>query len=474
MKHERRIFIKNTLLLTGGLFLQNDTFSKTMIRKSAASRIRKEINTLSATDPDLLAYKKAVSVMKQRPASDPTSWSFQAKIHQNFCPHRNWFFLPWHRAYLKQFEEICRAASGQPDFNLPYWNWTKNRSVPATFWGANNVLMDSSRRINAQSKALEEMVGTINIEKILNKQSFEDFGSYAATSQRPTDGSGASGSLEGSPHNHIHNFIGGNMGSFISPTDPIFWLHHANIDRLWATWNDRGHANPTKTTYTNYIFKKNFNNASGQAVDIKTGDMSDQNALGYLYDTQLSGPRLGPVNSSSFAFISSTKLVNSNQFSLNEKHPTSINLTGFKKLYQSAFPQVTSSLPTKSREVKAIISDINPLKEEDYFVRVFIDYPNLNKDTPISDKHYVGSFAFFASEHGDHPAAVGGDMKAMHTPKLTYVFDITNNLKQLFLGNSENLKDDIKIQLLAIPYRANGKAALIAGKVEIVIAQKEV
>jgi tyrosinase len=37
-------------------------------------------------------------------------------------------------------------------------------------------------------------------------------------------------------HNTGHNFIGGHMAGDFSPNDPIFWLHHANVDRIWANW----------------------------------------------------------------------------------------------------------------------------------------------------------------------------------------------------------------------------------------------
>jgi len=39
--------------------------------------------------------------------------------------------------------------------------------------------------------------------------------------------------FEGAPHASVHNYIGGHMGSMVSTNDPLFYLHHSNIDRLW-------------------------------------------------------------------------------------------------------------------------------------------------------------------------------------------------------------------------------------------------
>src|SRR5262249_30234876 len=51
------------------------------------------------------------------------------------CPHGNWWFLPWHRAYLYYFERTLRWASGNPDLALPYWNYSdpKQRMLPRVF-----------------------------------------------------------------------------------------------------------------------------------------------------------------------------------------------------------------------------------------------------------------------------------------------------------------------------------------------------
>ncbi|PVM84301.1 tyrosinase family protein [Caulobacter radicis] len=69
------------------------------------------------------------------------------------------------------------------------------------------------------------------------------------------------GVMEGQPHNKVHNCVGGIwtddqgnttygdgfMQSNLSPVDPLFFLHHANIDRIWDVWTrkQQGFGYPT-------------------------------------------------------------------------------------------------------------------------------------------------------------------------------------------------------------------------------------
>ena len=465
MKIQRRQFIKSAVVLGGGLLASR---SLTVRAFPPTPNVRREVNSPAAL-ADLANYKKAVAVMKLRQNEDPTSWEFQANIHYNWCPHGNWFFLPWHRAYLLHFEQICRAACGDPTFNLPYWDWTKNPKLPVAFWGEGNTLMDSTRENQPADKIPEEFTGTSVMNVILGLDSFEDFGSYRASVQRP--GNTVYGRLEGNPHNYVHGFIGGNMGNFLSPRDPIFWLHHANVDRIWATWNDKAHLNPTDTMYTNYVFKKNFYQVNGQVIpSIRSGDMSDQRSLGYIYDSQLGN--LVAINKrlSNFKLLVNNKISSLNQRTELEAFvPASFQvkgINGFADIASQESALIPANRPGK-KEVKAIISDIVPPEKEDFFVRVFLDCPYLSKDTPISDNHYVGSFAFFGSHH--LMAATSEHMAMPH--RLSYVFDITNNLMRLKSVNQIN-DDQVKIQLLAVPYNGGSKARLITGKVDIVVAQK--
>ena len=50
-----------------------------------------------------------------------------------------------------------------------------------------------------------------------------------------TDFAGFQSELEGA-HNNVHNAVGGQMAQANSPADPLFWLHHSNMDRIWSAW----------------------------------------------------------------------------------------------------------------------------------------------------------------------------------------------------------------------------------------------
>ncbi|MFN2595803.1 MAG: tyrosinase family protein, partial [Pyrinomonadaceae bacterium] len=139
----RRQFIQAAGLAVGGA-VAGLTFETTAQARQV--RVRPNIADLQEGSRALQALRDGVAAMKKLDHTsprDPRGWEQQARIHLNFCPHSNWFFLPWHRAYLHYFEQICRAASGWADFTLPYWDWTTSPNIPAQFWGANNPLFDA-------------------------------------------------------------------------------------------------------------------------------------------------------------------------------------------------------------------------------------------------------------------------------------------------------------------------------------------
>ena len=151
-----------------------------------APLVRRNVGNLSANDPVIISYRKAIVAMRNRkytdlPGTRELSWVYQAAIHQttltlpismgglgisplpswNTCTHGDTpFFWPWHRMYLYWFERIVRQLSCDPNWALPYWDWScpSQRRLPPMFRDpVNSVeLYDSSRNaaINAGTGTL--------------------------------------------------------------------------------------------------------------------------------------------------------------------------------------------------------------------------------------------------------------------------------------------------------------------------------
>ena len=113
--------------------------------QTAAARIRKDINSLSAAE--LATLKTAFEGILAKDPSDPNSYFAQAGIHwlpERFCQHHVPAYNPWHRAYLLGFENALRSVPGCGNVTLPYWDITTPfpdllKSAP----------YDSSRRMSA-------------------------------------------------------------------------------------------------------------------------------------------------------------------------------------------------------------------------------------------------------------------------------------------------------------------------------------
>lgn len=133
-------------------------------------------------------------------------------------------FLPWHRDYLRKVEMMGKAIN--PGFFIPYWKWTTNRAVPpwlVTFLPTVKVA-GPDITVTRSPGAPASLPTTAQVNAILLNATYTGF-----TAQ-----------LEGGPHNTVHTWVGGATGTMSSistaPADPLFWLHHAMIDKIWADW----------------------------------------------------------------------------------------------------------------------------------------------------------------------------------------------------------------------------------------------
>jgi hypothetical protein len=196
-------------------------------------RMRKSISTLSSQDPDLIALRRAIPLMKRSGI-----WNQQIVLHADMSQrhHSSWRFLPWHRLQLSWFEKQVARLSGRANFALPYWDWDDDRVPTLMFNDPVFNLPGRDARQGDSIKAFMARNGRTYTGRITD--GFATFFGRPRNSNGST--SGYSGSAEWSGHNMLHGFVGGDMGRLDrSPNDPLFWMHHANIDRIWSLWHQR-------------------------------------------------------------------------------------------------------------------------------------------------------------------------------------------------------------------------------------------
>jgi tyrosinase len=443
MGHNRRDFLR-TVMAGASWGLLGACATVEDCRREIANRpVRRNINSLAPDHPIIVAYKSAITQMKALPASDPRSWTNQARIHNDFCPHANWLFLPWHRIYLLYFERICRKLSGMADFALPYWDWTANPRVPAVFWGASsNPLFDATRMARETSVASPANVGPDMLESILGETNFLVFGSTpiaATASQRTTAGYGR---LEGTPHNYIHGFVGGNMGAFMSPLDPIFWLHHNNIERRWVEWNFvRERANTNDRAWLDREFTE-FCDENGQPVRVKVDTSLLFPALSYRFDDVGPGPAPGPGPAGApRAMVADTK-ASQEQHARTARAGARVRLEVVRRL-TPALPLTAELGKPSSLRFGVEPQSLRGMRREDgnrtliafngasldhttdFSVRVFVNKPDATAETPPSDPHFAGAFAFFHHGGAGHAHGQGGTGD--------FIVDASDALKRLNL-----------------------------------------
>ncbi|MEO9824122.1 MAG: tyrosinase family protein [Paracoccaceae bacterium] len=446
---------------------------------------RRDVNTLDPDDPILTTYHDAVKAMRALPEDNPRSWEHQAKIHNRYCPHGNWFFLPWHRAYLAQFEGIIREISGNTDWALPYWDWTRNPQIPAPFWESGSAL-NHARSANSTTNMPREYVGEDVIEAIMLKSNFEDFASFKASA--PYNGTGGGqATLEARPHNRVHGAIGGDMSSYFSPRDAIFWLHHGNIDRIWASWNAGGNANTNDSDLTSFLFSASqrdrdgnvnasqFVGPNGSPIEYTVADLYSTQQMGYAYDRlETTVPNTFIFAAQNLALQSATQEVLGRDINrtVNAGVPLETAITITSALTQSvaetgrvqALSRIAALQPVslpKLSTATLVARGLKTPKDPDATIRVFLNCDYLTLETPISDPHYVGSAAFFLA--GGH-AGTGHD----HNQGATYRFDLTEAVDAL-RRSGRTISEQIRPQILAIGADGKGTELAIDGSFELII-----
>lgn len=144
--------------------------------------------------------------------------------HGSMGPIGRQRFLPWHRDFLLQLERQLQGLDANAF--IPYWDWATDRSLPGWIAGFQPAVQVPGVRhpvqIHRSLGRHGRLASEFEVESLVTNTQL----SYTTFTS----------ALEGF-HNDVHNWVGGTMSNImISPADPVFWLHHAQVDRLWSQW----------------------------------------------------------------------------------------------------------------------------------------------------------------------------------------------------------------------------------------------
>jgi len=237
-------------------------------------------NTFKPNDPGVLCPTDTKTVTKIGETGEPF-----------YCKHGVYSFIAWYTPYIYQFELLLNKynRSNSSDYiTLPYLDLTNfsddftfineptitifydkkqitiDNPLASAYYYVNNVKTKITRGGFLTPKTKRQCSQLNTVKKQLNNAlyaaTYERFSSLPVT-YKPSNVVADYVPLE-TPHNQLHDIIGGKNGNMsdisISAFDPIFWLHHCNMDRHFYTWMYKNTDRFTKSIYPDKILDKTY------------------------------------------------------------------------------------------------------------------------------------------------------------------------------------------------------------------------
>ncbi|RFC35293.1 MAG: Protein of unknown function (DUF-B2219) [Candidatus Nitrotoga sp. SPKER] len=511
-------------------FVKDEELMKALIKGVRAMKERKP------SDPLSWFYQAAIhgvtpEKIAEAAAQDPDVLNVDQKKYWNQCPHNSQEsanFLPWHRAYTSHFERILRAHTDEPRFSLPYWDYSKpeNYRFPREFgitklspklaatvghnydnplWYEDRNLYFASWEHWSNNYLPYVQLTPEAVDWSLAKDSLVFFG---ATEQEGLGGGVADddtntrGLLESFPHDPLHRITGivvpdqivfdpSSPGKVITKAgdglgmakpatagfDPIFSIHHSNIDRLWAEWSlmpDKGWGHfPPQEWFDEkpwfffdptVVFDPISNTGQLQAKPINRArkEYFDHRALGisFKYENLNIRPLALPDQILLTAHKPITDLkkpLSLASFTVNvrvsglrpERVSTSSISQSLKVPAEKTRDQILFGASSKRILMRIHGIDLSAIQSTGFDVHIVTDSTKIPKRI---DKSFVGTIALFRhSQKNQSPLKEHGNHNDLKSTDSHDTFDITQALKAI------DLSDLSKVNVVIVPYSLSAR-----------------
>jgi polyphenol oxidase len=408
-------------------------------------RVRKSAFELSTAEIDRLktAYAALRKLNTDHP-DDPRGWLSQGHVHCWYCGggsngqegesiHGSWWFFPWHRAYLYFHERILCKLIGDDTLALPYWDWDsdKRQMFPASYGDPSdnsNPLFDMLRSAAPHNPISTGAVSVRGMNLTMNSSTNN---LYMGTQ------TGRAGAMERQPHGPVHIWTGdtsmqsikNDMGVLATAAqDPVFFAHHANIDRLWTVWLNLApatHQNFPSPTWSTHAWQ--FYDENAVWTEIAVSDVLDPSgSLRYTWQA----PSVKPIwtftpKAPKVAITAALGAAPTTFLVANAPGGIAIG-TKPQSRTVSLPPPLATGLTTLSvtspSEYLLHIEDIQVPPDQQVMFQVFINLPDANAKTSVDLPNFAGTVTVLAQ----------GVMPVGHRhASVNEVLDITDTLSQV-------------------------------------------
>ncbi|XP_055820805.1 catechol oxidase B, chloroplastic-like [Solanum dulcamara] len=419
-----------------------------------------------AADEEYIAkYQLAISRMRalDKDPFDPIGFKQQANVHCAYCNgayriggkelqiHFSWLFFPFHRWYLYFYERILGSLIDDPTFGLPYWNWDhpKGMRIPPMFDNEASSLYDQNRNQNHRNGTIIDL-GHFGKEtqipqlQIMTNNLTLMYRQMVTNAPCPSQFFGeryflgvdpkAQGTIENIPHTPVHIWTGDtprqkhgeDMGNFYSAgLDPVFYCHHANVDRMWNEWKLIGgkRRDISDKDWLNSEFF--FYDENRNPFRVKVRDCLDSKKMGYDYAPM-------PTPWRNFKPIRKATAGKANTGAI---PPVSkvFPLTKLDRAISFSINRPSSSRTQQEKNEKEEILTFNNVKFDDtQYIRfdVFLNVDKTVNADELDKAEFAGSYTSLPHVHGDSTANI---------TNVTFKLAITELLEDIGLEDEETI-----------------------------------